>query len=83
MITEFFLSIPAFLLQALVKVLPAGGTVPQEWGDSVRLVFNYASQFNFFLPIDTLLSCLAIVFGYHVAVWAWDAIVWIISRIRG
>lgn len=82
MITEFILSIPAFILQAFLSILPVGGTVPVEWSDSVILIFGYVSQFNFFFPIDSLLTCLGIVFGYHVAIWFWDAMVWILARIR-
>jgi len=82
MITEFLLSIPAFILQAFLAIIPNGGSIPTEWSSSVFLMWGYVNQFSFILPINTIVTCLGIVMTYHLTMWGWDALVWILARMR-
>lgn len=81
MITSFILSIPAYLLQVLVAILPDGATVPQEWVNAVYQIWSYANAFSFIVPVQTLLWALGIALTFHVGVLTFKIIHWIITKI--
>jgi len=83
MITDFFLSLPAYLLQFIVGVLPAGQQVPTEWTSAVFKVWSYINSFSFIFPVDTLLWCLGIAMTFHLAIFTFHAVQWIIRHIPG
>jgi len=81
MIFSFLISIPAFLLQALISVLPDGGEIPTEFVEGVAEIWGYINAFSFIVPIDTLLWCLGIAMFFHVAIFSFKAFHWIITKI--
>jgi len=83
MITDFFLSIPAYVLQAVVSILPNGQTVPAEWTAAVFTVWGYVNSFSFIFPVDTLLWCLGVAMTFHLAIFSFHIFMWIVKRIPG
>jgi len=81
MIFNFFLSIPAYLIGALISILPDGGTVPQEWVSAVSSMWNYVEAFSFVVPIETLLWCLGIALTFHISILGFKLFHWIITKI--
>jgi len=83
MIADFLLSIPAYILQAMVSPLPEGGSTPVEWVSAVYSIWSYVNSFSYIVPVNTLLFCLGIAMTMHLVVFAWDAIHWVIRKIPG
>lgn len=81
MITSFFLSIPAYLLQAIVGVLPIGGTIPTQWTSAVYTIWADINAFSFIVPVNTLVLCLGIAMGFHLAILGFKLFHWIITKI--
>lgn len=81
MIFEFLLSIPAYILQALLGVLPTGGSVPTEWISAVSTMWGYVNAFSFIVPINTLLWALGIALTFHLAILGFKLFHWIITKI--
>jgi len=81
MISDFILSIPAFLLQAVINFIPNGNGVPAEWTSAVYSIWGYINEFSFIVPVTTLLWALGIALTFHLSIFAFRAIHWIITKI--
>jgi len=81
MIFQFLFSIPAYLVQALVSLLPDGGTLPTEWTNAVYTMWGYVNAFSFIVPIDTLLWALGVAVAFHVSIFTFKTFNWIINKI--
>jgi hypothetical protein len=47
------------------------------------LIIGYMKAWNFLLPIDTLFICVGTVLTFHIAIWGWQALKWVVSVLRG
>lgn len=83
MIADFLLSIPAYIIQAMISVLPDGSALPVEWVNAVYSIWSYVNSFSFIVPVNTLLFCLGISLTMHFGVFAWEALNWVIRKIPG
>jgi len=83
MITAFLLSIPGYILQALLLPLPVGGAVPTEWVNAVNTIWNDINAFSFIVPVGTLLSVLGLALAYHAGIFTVHAFNWILRKIPG
>lgn len=81
MIFDWLLSIPAYLLEGIIGLLPAGGTMPTEWVQGVYTVWGDMNAFSFIVPVNTLISVLALALTFHIAVFTFKAVHWIITKI--
>jgi len=81
MIFQFFFSIPAYLIQQLIQVLPDGGAVPEEWVEAVYQIWAYVNMFSFIVPVDTLVWCLGIAISFHITILGIKVFNWVISKI--
>jgi len=81
MITEFLLSIPYFILTAIVNIIPAGSGVPIEFTESVHTIWSYMQSFAFIVPINTLLFCLFITLAFEAGVFVFQAFNWVIKKL--
>lgn len=81
MIFTFLISIPAYLIQAVVNFLPAGQAVPSEWISAVHSIWSYIEAFSFILPVDVMLWCLGVALGFHLAIFGFKVFHWIITKI--
>jgi len=81
MIFNFLISIPAYLLQALISLLPSGGSIPTEWVESIHLIWGYVNSFSFLVPVQTLLWAVGIAMVFHVSILGFKLFHWIITKI--
>lgn len=81
MITGFLLSIPGYMIQLLVSILPNGQSVPVEWVSAVYSIWGYINAFSFIVPVNTLVFCLGIALTFHIGVLTFKIIHWIITKI--
>jgi len=82
MITEFFLSIPYFIISAIINIIPNGGGVPIEFISSVHNIWGYMQSFSFIVPLSTLLWCLGITLAFEAGVLLWQMFNWLLQRIH-
>jgi len=83
MITAFLLSIPGYILTAIISLLPLGGQVPSEWVSAIQLLWGYMNAFSFIIPVSTFLAVLTLALLYHVGIFGWHAFNWILKKIPG
>jgi len=81
MIADFLFSIPAFILSAVLQILPQGGTVPTEFISAVYQIWGDINAFSFIVPITTLLTVLSLAFALHIGIFIFKSIHWIITKI--
>jgi len=83
MITGFILTLIYQFISFTVGLLPTGSAFPSEWTAGIYTVWGYVNSFSFVVPVGTLVSALAIAMSFHLFVFAWKAMHWIYSLIRG
>jgi len=83
MITKFFLSIPAFILSAVLSIIPNGGTLPQGFIDAVNYLWGFVAPFAVVIPVGALLSVLSVVVLYEVGVFGFHIFSWILKKVPG
>jgi len=83
MITGFFLSLPAYLLMVVFALFPTGQPAPPEWVSSVYLIWSYIDSFSFIVPVDTLLWCLGVAMVFHLSIFLYHALSWLLKKIPG
>lgn len=83
MITGFFLEIVYQFINFLIGLLPLGESIPQTWINGVYTIWSYINSFSFIVPVNTLVSVLAIAVTFHLFIFAWKGLHWIWSLIRG
>jgi len=81
MIWTFLLSLPAYLIQALIGFLPPGPPFPSEWVSAVHAIWADIEAFSFIVPTDTLLWCLGIALTFHLGILGFKVFHWIITKI--
>ena len=81
MITEFFLSIPYFILSAVINIIPTGGGVPVEFTTAIHTIWGYIQSFSFIVPISTLLWCLGITLAFEFGVFTFQAFNWLLKKL--
>jgi len=81
MITEFFLSIPYFILTALISIVPTGGGIPTEFVSAVHSIWGYVESFSFIVPVQTLLWCLTITLTFEAGVFVFQAFNWLLKKL--
>jgi len=82
MITTFLLTILYSLLNLLVGFLPIG-SLPAPISSALTYFVGILNTFNFFFPIDTLLTVLVFAVGFHAIIYLYHLINWIYHKIRG
>jgi len=83
MIIGFLLNIAYNFLTFMVGLLPLGGSIPTEWTSALLAVWGYINAFSFIIPVDTLLLCLGIAMTFHLFIFGWKGLHWLLSLIRG
>jgi len=81
MIFSFLLSIPAYLIQAIIGLLPAGSSAPTEWVNAVYMIWSNINAFSFIVPVNTLVWCLGIALTFHLAILLFKLFHWVITKI--
>ena len=83
MIIAFFLNLIFWFISFLLQLLPAGGVIPVDWTNGVYTIWNDIQVFSFIVPVNVLLTCLGLAMLFHLFVFAWNVIHWILSIVRG
>lgn len=83
MITSFLLSVLFGFISFLVGLLPLGGSIPVTWTAGVYAIWGYVNAFSFIVPVNILVASLAVAMAFHLFVFAWKVIHWVVSMIRG
>jgi len=82
MITEFFLSIPYFIIKGLIGIIPTGSGVPVEFTNAIYTMWSYVQNFAFIIPISTILWCLGIILTFELGLFTWHATNWLLKRFK-
>ena len=77
----FILFLGLFIV--VLNILPVAGALSPAIASSISLIIGYMKAWNFLLPIDTLFICVGTVLTFHIAVWGWQALKWVVSVLRG
>jgi len=83
MITGFILTIIYYFIAFLVGLLPLGSDFPASWVVAVNQIWGYINAFSFIVPVSTLVYVLGIAISFHLFIFAWKVIHWVLSLIRG
>lgn len=83
MITGFLLTLIYTFVLFLIGFLPAGTELSTAWVDGVATIWGYINAFSFIVPVDMLITCLGIAIAFHLFIFAWKALHWLYSLIRG
>lgn len=81
MITDFVLQIPALLMSVILSLLPSGQMLPTAWVQAVYTIWADINAFSFIVPVQTLLTVLAIAMTFHVAILTFRIFHWLITKI--
>lgn len=82
MITSFFISILSAFVTFIVALLPSG-SLPSGVSSAVTAAVGYIQVFDFLFPVGTLFTVLAAAIVFHLAMFLWSMLLWIISLVRG
>jgi len=62
-----------------LNILPSATTLPVGITTAITLIYGYMQLFNFFFPIDTLITVLLAALVFQGAVYLWYVVRWIIA----
>jgi len=82
MIFTIILNFFYLFLTGLINLLPAGH-LPSAITTSFAYFFGIANQFNYVVPIATLMEALLVVVAFDGAILIWQFLNWIIRKIPG
>jgi len=84
MITDFFFSIPAYLLLGLINnTLPNGTGTPPDFVNGVHTIWSMMQAMSFIIPAETMLFCLAIAIPFHLALFGFWFVDWLLKKVSG
>jgi len=81
MLLSFLFSIPAYMAQALLLVLPSSSGFPQQWLDGIATIWSYVNIFSFIVPVQMLVLCLGIAMTFHIVILGFKLFHWFITKI--
>jgi len=81
MIFSGFVYLGAFILQAIVAVLPTSSGFPPEVASAFTTMAGYVQILNTLLPISTLATVLGLLIAVDVAIFGFKSFKWVISHI--
>jgi len=82
MIFTVILNFFYLLLSGLLNLLPTGH-IPTELTSSFATLFGIANEFNYVIPIATLMEALGVVVAFDGAILVWHFLNWVIRKIPG
>lgn len=81
MIGDFLLSIPAFILQAILSVLPNSTGVPVEFTNAVYTIWSDLNAFSFIVPVSTIATVLGLAIAYQLGKLVFKIINYLVNKI--
>jgi len=83
MITAFILSLPAYLIQAVISIFPIGVNPPVEWVNGIYIIWSDIQAFSFINPVGALRNDHFLALIFHGAIFGWHSINWLLKKIPG
>jgi len=83
MIATVLLNFLYSFLGVILGLIPVTVQVPSQWISAINTIWGYINAFSFILPVQTLLSVLAIAIAWHIGVFLFHMMTWIIRKIPG
>jgi len=81
MIFSAFVYLSAYVLSAIVAILPSGTGFPADVQSAFNTMAGYVQILNTLLPLSTLAAVLVILVAADLAVFAFKTLKWLISHI--
>jgi len=83
MITSTLLTIFYSVISFFTSLLPAGQALPTQWTTAVATVWGYLNAWNYIFPVSSFLTILTLAMSFHLGIYAWHLIRYVIKLIRG
>lgn len=83
MIVTKLITIFLGILNATLSLLPTSDGFPDEVTTALQYVTSQALSWEYYFPVSTLFTVLALFLAYEFAIFTWHGIRWIIGVIRG
>lgn len=81
MITSFFVSFAAYVLQSIVLLFPASEGLPSDVSAALTQFGGYVGILSPILPISTMATVFALVITFELSVFGFKGIKWLISHV--
>jgi len=81
MITSFFVSFAAYVLQTIVAIFPDSTGLPTDVTTALTQFGGYVGILSPILPISSLATVFALVITFELSVFAFKGIKWLISHV--
>jgi len=81
MISDIFFNISFSVIDWLLSLFPASSGFPSDVHTAAAGLGGYVGIWTPILPMETLITCIGIVFGVEMAVFGFKTVKWIISHI--
>jgi len=81
MIITAIINVAYFVLNLIVGIFPTSSGFPAEVETAFQVLGSYLAAVNDFLPLDTILSALLLLFSVEIAIFGFKTIKWLISHI--
>jgi len=66
---------------AVLNFLPDATSLPAGVSTAITLIYGYMQLFNFFFPIDTLITVLLAAIVFQGSIYAWYVARWVLALI--
>lgn len=80
MIITIIITIFLFFVNAILFIFPNGGVFPTGFTQGMSQVWFTIRSWDFLLPVDAIIQCLAIAFIWWTFLFIWGAIHWILRK---
>lgn len=81
MIIAAFVYVFYHIVEALVSILPSGGSLPASVTSTFQTLYAMLWGFDFIIPIGDLLICLGIALAWEAFLFIWGLIHWVLKKI--
>lgn len=81
MITTAIITLAYYVVSGIVNRLPSSSGFPAEVLDSVAYIGGQAAMLNMIIPLDTMASVLALVYGIEFAIFGFKTVRWLVGYI--
>lgn len=83
MIISVLLSFLGTVLNFFIFFLPSKELLPINISDGFQWIVETSYQFDGIVPVSTIFSIVSTLFVFHIAMFGWSGVNWLIGKIRG
>lgn len=81
MLIDTFLHFVLLIVDGMLSILPAGGTMPALIGTAVGEMFKVLRSFDFIIPYSDLIACLYFGLVWELFVLGWKFVHWLMRKV--